>query len=187
MCWLRNIKQENTSFENIFSVSIRTYFTVKKEESDFRNECFGSWERRHGVNCGLSMISSVNNADNWDESNTGPGVMPGLGLVSAGDKCDHLTTWRQDNKPVVVVWCPLVQTLGSAVQCVVPAVTLDPRTTDKWCSRGNNDAGDLWSLVRADLGPSTAHVAASEVARHSGQPFYPPSDPRLTSADQCWL
>ena len=37
MCWLRNIKQENTSFENIFSVSIRTYFTVKKEESDFRN------------------------------------------------------------------------------------------------------------------------------------------------------
>ena len=33
-------------------------------------------------------------------------------------------------------------------------------TTDKWCSRGNNDAGDLWSLVRADLGPSTAHVGS---------------------------
>ena len=33
-------------------------------------------------------------------------------------------------------------------------------TTDKWCSRGNNDAGDWWSLVRADLGPSTAHVGS---------------------------
>ena len=78
------------------------------------------------------MISSINNADNRDETNTGPGVMPGLSLVSGGGKCDHLTTWRQDNKPVVVMRCLLVQTLGSPVQCVVPAVhwTTGPQIND---------------------------------------------------------
>ena len=72
-----------------------------------------------------------------------------------------VTTWPHGDKITSLWWwCLLVQTLGSPVQCVVPAVTQDHGTTDKWCSRGNNDAGDWWSLVRADLGPSTAHVGS---------------------------
>ena len=71
-----------------------------------------------------------------------------------------VTTWPHGDKITSRWWwCGVSLCRHWGHQCSVWSLQWHG-TTDKWCSRGNNDAGDLWSLVRADLGPSTAHVGS---------------------------